>query len=203
MSVSITGKLNKAASEFAAGESVGFGIRLGKQYYDPKTKTKEWTNYSAVIFAKAPAQIDFYRQTLVEGSVVAVSGKDQKIDVYDGQNGQVITIEILSASLDDVFTMDGQAPQQAQPAKQGYGQPQAQQPQPQSYGSWGNTPQTSPQADQWAEYEAAGKAKGHPIEAVKKHPSVNGNLQKAITAGLVIKKEAPDFDDMDDEIPFS
>lgn len=199
MSVSITGKLNKAASEFAAGESIGFGIRLGQQYYDPKTKTKEWTNYSAVIFAKAPAQIDFYRQALVEGSVVAISGKEQKIDVYEGQNGQSITIEILSASLDNVFTMEGQASQ----PQTGYGQPPAQQqPQPQSYGSWGNTPQTQPQADQWAEYEAAGKAQGHPVEAVKKHPSVNGDLQKAIAAGLVVKKQAPGFDEIDDMIPF-
>lgn len=203
MAVSITGKLNKAASEFAAGESVGFGIRLGQQYYDPKTKTKEWTNYSAVIFAKVPAQIDFYRKALIEGSVVAISGKEQKIDVYEGQNGQVITIEILSASLDNVFTMNGQG-QPASQQQQSYGQPPAQQPpaQPQSYGSWGNAPQSAPQADQWAEYEAAGKAQGHPVEAVKKHPSVNGDLQKAIAAGLVVKKQAPGFDEIDDMIPF-
>jgi hypothetical protein len=103
-----------------------------------------------------------------------------------------------------VFWGEGiQAPQQAQqPAPQGYGQPPAQQPQPQSYGSWGNTPQTSPQTDQWSEYEAAGKAQGHPVEVVKKHPSVNGDLQKAIAAGLVVKKQVPNFDDIDDSIPF-
>lgn len=90
--------------------------------------------------------------------------------------------------------------QQGQP-QQGYGQPPAQQPQPQSYGSWGNAPHTPPQANQWAEYEAAGKAQGHPVEAVKKHPSVNSDLQKAIAAGLVVKKEAPSIDDFDN-VPF-
>lgn len=93
--------------------------------------------------------------------------------------------------------------QQAAPQGGGWGQqsPAQQQPQPQSYGSWGNTPQSAPQADQWAEYEAAGKAQGHPVEAVKKHPSVNGDLQKAIAAGLVVKKQAPGIDDFDN-VPF-
>ncbi|AFM54877.1 hypothetical protein B621_gp31 [Marinomonas phage P12026] len=104
-----------------------------------------------------------------------------------------------------VFWGEGvQIPQAQQAAPQGGGwgqQPPAQQPQPQSYGSLGNAPQTPPQGDQWAEYEAAGKAQGHPVEAVKKHPSVNGDLQKAIAAGLVVKKQAPGFDDFDD-VPF-
>ncbi len=106
-----------------------------------------------------------------------------------------------------VFWGEGvQVPQAQQASQQGGGwgqQPPAQQPQPQSYGSWGNAPQTSPQGDQWAEYEAAGKAQGHPVEAVKKHPSVNGDLQKAIAAGLVVKKQALGVDDFDSsEIPF-
>jgi len=42
MSTTITGKLNKAANEFQAGESVGFGVRVGVQYYDRETKQKEW-----------------------------------------------------------------------------------------------------------------------------------------------------------------
>ena len=92
MSVSITGKLNKPASEFAAGESVGFGIRLGQQYYDRETKQKEWTNYEAVVFAKAQAQIDFYRKALVEGAVVEVLGKRQKIRTFEGNNGTILSI---------------------------------------------------------------------------------------------------------------
>ena len=82
MAHSITIKLNKAANEFQAGESVGFSVRGGVQYYDHKTKQKEWTNYSAVIFAKAQGQIDFYRSALTEGAVIEIGGKSQKVDVY-------------------------------------------------------------------------------------------------------------------------
>ena len=97
MSHSITIKLNKPANEFPAGESIGFNIRGGVQYYDRKTKQKEWTNYSAVIFAKAERQIDYYRQVLIEGAVVELGCKQLKIDVYDGQNGQVLSLEMIDA----------------------------------------------------------------------------------------------------------
>ena len=58
MSHTITGKLNKAASVFQAlGTLNGFRYSFGwVQYYDRETKQKEWTNYEAVVFAKAPAQ---------------------------------------------------------------------------------------------------------------------------------------------------
>lgn len=52
MAHSITVRLNKPAREFQAGENIGFNIRAGVQYYDRQTKKKEWTNYSAVVFAK-------------------------------------------------------------------------------------------------------------------------------------------------------
>lgn len=56
MAHSITVRLNKPAREFQAGENIGFNIRAGVQYYDRQTKKKEWTNYSAVVFAKPGAQ---------------------------------------------------------------------------------------------------------------------------------------------------
>jgi hypothetical protein len=99
MAHAITIKLNKAASEFQAGESIGFNVRGGVQYYDHKTKQKEWTNYSAVIFAKAQGQIDFYRSSLTEGAIVEIGAKSQKIDVYQGQNGPSYTIELQDAWL--------------------------------------------------------------------------------------------------------
>jgi len=34
MATTVTGKLNKAATQFQAGESTGFGLRLGVKYYD-------------------------------------------------------------------------------------------------------------------------------------------------------------------------
>ena len=118
MAISVTGKLNKAANQFQAGDSTGFGVRLGVRYYDRETKQNEYTNYEAVIFAKAPAQVQFYQQALVEGSVIELSGTTQKIKSFDGQNGQVLSIEIHDAKLGFVHTGQ-QAPQQ-----QGWGQPQ-------------------------------------------------------------------------------
>ncbi|HHZ70465.1 MAG TPA: hypothetical protein EYN54_09380, partial [Methylococcaceae bacterium] len=72
MATTITGKLNKPANVFQAGESTGFGIRLGVKYRDPKTKEDAWCNYSAVIFAKSAGQIQFYQNALIEGSIVEV-----------------------------------------------------------------------------------------------------------------------------------
>ncbi len=124
MAISITGKLNKAANQFQAGESTGFGVRLGVRYYDRETQQNEYTNYEAVIFAKAPAQVQFYQQALVEGSVIELSGTTQKIKSFDGQNGQILSIEIHDAKLGFVHT--GNQPQQQAPQQQ-YQQPQQQQ----------------------------------------------------------------------------
>ena len=115
MSHSITIKLNKPANEFVAGESIGFNIRGGVQYYDRKTKQKEWTNYSAVIFAKAERQIDYYRQVLIENAVVELGCKQLKIDVYDGQNGQVLSLEMIDAW---VGSVNQSAPRQEQATQQ-------------------------------------------------------------------------------------
>lgn len=118
MSTTITGKLNKAANEFPAGESIGFGLRLGVQYYDRETKAKQWTNYEAVIFAKASAQIDFYRTVLVEGAIVEVSAPQAKIRTFDGNNGPIHSIELLNASLGCAYAPQGQQSSQTQPQSQ-------------------------------------------------------------------------------------
>jgi len=131
MATTITGKLNKAANVFQAGESTGFGIRLGVKYRDPKTKEDAWCNYSAVIFAKSPGQIQFYQSALVENSVVEVSCDQLKIDSFDGQNGQLLSIDMLNARLGYVHTgQQVQSQQQVQTQQQSQGfQPQQQQPQ--------------------------------------------------------------------------
>ncbi len=126
MSTTITGKLNKDASEFAAGESTGFGIRLGVQYYDRETQQKEWTNYESAIFAKAPAQINFYREILREGAVIEVSCDQLKIKSFDGQNGTMLSLEMLNAKLGYAHNPAQQQGQPAQnmqqPAQGGYAQ---------------------------------------------------------------------------------
>lgn len=133
MSTTITGKLNKAAREFQAGAYTGFGIRLGKQYYDRETKQKEWTNYEAAVFTDKPQQIEFYRSSLIEGSVVEVMAEAEKIKQFQGDTGLVLSIELIDCKLGMVHT--GQQPQQ------GYQQaPQHQAPQHQ--------PQYAPQHQQ-------------------------------------------------------
>lgn len=131
MSTTITGRLNKAATQFQAGDSTGFGIRLGVKYQDPKTKQDDWCNYSAVIFAKSPGQIQFYQQSLVEGSVVEVFCEKQSIEQYQGTNGLQLSINMLNARLGHVHTgqqpSQQQAPQQRQQAPQQHQGYQAQQ----------------------------------------------------------------------------
>ena len=136
MSTTITGKLNKDASEFQAGESTGFGIRLGVQYYDRETQQKEWTNFESAIFAKAPAQINFYRDILREGAIVEVSCDQLKIKSFDGQNGTMLSLEMLNAKLGYAHNPNQQQGQQAQNMQQpaqGYAQ-QPQQPMQQNQG---------------------------------------------------------------------
>lgn len=128
MAATITSRLNENAQIFDAGDYKGFGLRLGEQHYNRKTKAKEWTNYKAVIFANNPAQIDFLTQKLVKDSVVSITCKQQRIDVYEGQNGQSITIEMVDASLLNVFSLQASAEQvvaATQQAPQQQAQPQA------------------------------------------------------------------------------
>jgi single-strand DNA-binding protein len=122
MSISVTGKLNKAANQFQAGESKGFGVRVGVKFYNRETKAQEWTNYEAVVFAKAGAQSDFYESALVEGSVIEVSGSGGQIKTWESTNGPVHSIAILDAKIGYVLTNDQNAPQSSgqapQPIKQ-------------------------------------------------------------------------------------
>lgn len=107
-------KLNKPANEFQAGESIGFGIGGGVPYYDRATKEKAWTNYKAVVFAKAAGQIDFYRSALVEGAIVEVGAKQQKITEYNGNS----SIEFIDAWIGSINQSAPRNNQQAQPSQQ-------------------------------------------------------------------------------------
>ena len=122
MSISVTGKLNKAANQFQAGESKGFGVRVGVKFYNRETKAQEWTNYEAVVFAKAGAQSDFYESALVEGSVIEVSGSGCQIKTWESTNGPIHSIVILDAKIGFVLSNEAprsiEAPQQQQPQQQ-------------------------------------------------------------------------------------
>ena len=149
MSTTITGKLNKAASQFQAGDSTGFGVRLGVKYRDPKTKQDEWTNYSAVIFAKAPGQIQFYQNALIVGAVIEVTCEQLKVDSYDGNNGPMLSIDMLNARLGYVFSGTQQPAQQQAPQQQQYQQqPQQQQAPQQQYQQQNGQPMNPQQVQQ-------------------------------------------------------
>lgn len=151
MSTTITGKLNKPASQFQAGQSTGFGVRLGVKFYDRESKTEQWCNYEAVVFAKAPAQVQFYQSALVEGAIVEVSGDKQRIKQFQGANGLNLSIELLDAKLGAVFAPQGQAPQQPQ-------QRQAQQPQQQPQQGYNQAPRPAPAQYNQAPQQPAGYA---------------------------------------------
>jgi len=118
MSTTITGRLNKPASQFQAGDYQGFGVRLGVKYYDRETKQEEWTNYQAVLFTKSPTQTNFYQQYLIEGAIIELTAEKQQIKSYDGQNGLMLSIDLLDAKLGFLgmsAPKQQQSNQQAQP----------------------------------------------------------------------------------------
>lgn len=114
-------KITKEPRTFQAGESTGFQLSLGSQYYDRKTKQKEWANYKAVVFAKGN-QLGFYQTALVVGTIIELSADDLKIDNY---NPEYLSIELIDARVGGIFTND--APQQQrQPQQQQQYAPQQQ-----------------------------------------------------------------------------
>lgn len=125
MATTVTFKLNKDATQFQAGESVGFGIRGGVKYYDRQTKQDAYTNFEAVIFAKQQRQVEFYQSALVAGSIVEVTGQKLAIKQFQGNNGLSLSIELLDASIGFIGTAGAQQ-------AQGY-QQQQQRPQQNSY----------------------------------------------------------------------
>jgi single-strand DNA-binding protein len=127
MAHTIPFRLQKAAHEFQAGDSTGFGIRCGIKARDPSTKQDVWTNYECALFAKTEAAISFYRANLIEGALAVVSGENLIIKTFDGQQGQQITLALTNARLEAVTT--GRAPDAAQQAYQQGAQQPAQQPQ--------------------------------------------------------------------------
>jgi len=134
MSTTITGKLNDAANQFQAGDSTGFGIRLGVKARNPKTKEDEWCNYSAVIFAKSPGQIQFYQDALVSGSVIEISCDQLLIDSYESNEGKVsLSVTMVNARLGYVHAGQSSPQQQSGAPQQAQAPQQTQAPQAKDY----------------------------------------------------------------------
>ena len=167
MATTVTFKLNKDATQFQAGESVGFGIRGGVKYYDRQTKQDAYTNFEAVIFAKQQRQVEFYQSALVAGSIVEVTGQKLAIKQFQGNNGLSLSIELLDASIGFIGTAG--APQAQGQQQQGYQhQPQhrlqqnayaqasggMQRPQQQPQGGYQDFDQDIPFAPVWLQYRS-------------------------------------------------
>lgn len=111
---SVPFRLNENAQEFQAGEYVGFGIRTGVKYQD-RNKQDQYTNYKAAIFAKSPAQIDFYRSNLIKGALVVVTADKLEVELFTKQSGEAVAaIKMLNANVVAVKT--DRAPDAAQQA---------------------------------------------------------------------------------------
>ena len=124
------------------GQTTMFIIELSEMIKDRQTGEKLYTNYSAAIFAKSPAQIDYYNTTLVEGNYVVVNCEKLKVKVSDCK--QYIKLEMDNARLEGAKYIEAkqggfhQAPaqqqggfNQQQPAQQSAQWPHGNQPQQQ------------------------------------------------------------------------
>ncbi len=123
----IPGELRKAPFVKQVGtqgnEATMFIIELSEMIKDRQTGEKLYTNYSAAIFAKTPAQIDYYNTTLVEGNYVVVNCEKLKVDVSESNGKQYIKLQMENARLEGAKYIEAnQAGFQQAPAQQQYQQ---------------------------------------------------------------------------------
>lgn len=108
------------------GQSTMFIIELSEMIKDRQTDEKIYTNYSAAIFAKSPAQIGYYSTSLVEGNFVVVNCEKLKVDVNDSNGKQYIKLQMENARLEGAKYIENnqggyqQAPAQQAPNQQGF-----------------------------------------------------------------------------------
>tara|TARA_B100000809_G_scaffold266667_1_gene330601 strand:+ start:228 stop:713 length:486 start_codon:yes stop_codon:yes gene_type:complete len=140
------------------GQSTMFIIELSEMIKDRQTGEKLYTNYSACIFAKSPAQIDYYNTSLVEGNYVVVNCEKLKVDVSDSNGKQYIKLQMEGARLEGAKYIESeQQPQQGFQQPQNAGGFQQQAPQ-QQYSNQSPQQQQQPyQAPQQQGYQQQGK----------------------------------------------
>jgi len=133
------------------GQSTMFIIELSEVIKDRQTGEKLYTNYSAAIFAKSPAQIDYYNTSLVEGNFIVVNCEKLKVDVNESNGKQYIKLQMENARLEGAKYIENnqqqggyQAPQQAQGGFQQQQQAPKQSQEPNQQG-WGGQPQQGQQ----------------------------------------------------------
>jgi hypothetical protein len=195
MPVTIVGKLNQPAREFQAGNSTGFGFKIGEQYYNRQTQQREWTNYECAVFSNKQNVIEAYRNKLVQDAVVCVSGGSQSIETFDSKNGPMHSIKIHDCNLVRVFVDEGAAPQQQNYGNNQYGNQQPQQ----AY-----QPPAPEGNYQPAHGNPASQNNGfrpdHPRNTGAAPSQQNANAQPAVASP---SRPAPTMDSFEDDIPFN
>lgn len=124
-------------------QSTMFIVELSEVNKDSRTGEKSYTNYSAAIFAKSPAQINHYNTTLIEGNFIVITGENLKVDVSESQGKQYIKLQVENARLEGSGYVDNNQGQQSQQPQQQ--QQYQQQPQQQSGGFQQGQPQQQQQ----------------------------------------------------------
>jgi hypothetical protein len=81
------------------GQSTMFIVELAEVIKDRQTGENTYTNYSAAIFAKSPAQISYYTTSLVEGNFIVVNCEKLKVDVSESNGKQYIKLQMENARL--------------------------------------------------------------------------------------------------------
>ena len=130
------------------GQTTMFIIELSEMIKDRQTGEKFYTNYSAAIFAKSQAQVDYYHTSLVEGNYVVVNCEKLKVDVSESNGKQYIKLQMENARLEGAKYIEAnqggfkQAPAQQQYQQQpsqnqgGFNQQAPQQQPPQQSAQW-------------------------------------------------------------------
>ena len=168
-------------------------MQFGKKHKN-KDKQDVWTNYECAIFTSNQNQIDFYRNTLVAGTVVVVKSKHEEIDIQQGNDGkQYPKIKLIHCEIEDVYS--------AQPA-----QAQAPQQQPQQQAPQGGYQQAPQQAAPQQNYNQPPPAQQQPQRAPQQAPAQapqQAPQQTAPQSSAPQPAKSTGFDDFDDDIPFN
>jgi hypothetical protein len=164
------------------GQSTLFIVELSEMTKDHQTGEKAYTNYSAAIFAKSPAQIDYCTSVLVKGNFIVVNCEKLRVEVKEYKSKDYITLKMEGARLEGAQYIQNAAPQQAAPQQM---QNMQQAPQPMM--------QQAPQQAQQMQ----------PANGMRQAPTLHQQQQQPQAMQPMHNGQAPaNFDNFDKDIPF-
>jgi len=164
------------------GQSTLFIVELSEMTKDRQSGEKTYANYSAAIFAKSPAQIDYYTASTVKGNYIVLTSEKLKVDV--SPCGKYIKLQMENARLEGAQYIQG-APAQQQEPQQSYQQ----------------APQQMQQAPQQAPQQMMQAPQQRP--QMQQAPSLAQQAAQHPQAQPMQQQPAQGFDNFDDDIPFN